>query len=150
MSLSPTDLSAAARAVEEFDFLQREVMTLKDEARQLREIIAEQKNREGMLREELARYREELRTERVRTNRWLVMGVKLTAGIGTINAIAQELKNTAIEAAAAISERGLEVEIKPEDMEALKKLALSPGSVTVVPANVLNGGGTHGSAQEGT
>lgn len=128
--MNAQDLSAAQRAVAEFEILQRELNLARDECRQTREMLAEAQNRLAMEHEESERLREELRTERIRTNRWIVMSTKLTANMGMVETLVTSLKATAIECAQTAAERDLERALSDEEMRALQKLA-----GTAVPSN---------------
>lgn len=126
-------LTSAQQALEDAKLLNRDLVLARDEIRQLREQLIERGATIDHLRNEIKELHNLLLVERTRTNRWIVMGTKLTAGIGLVNTIAQDLKTTAIEAAQTLAERDLESELTTEEKQELQKLA----GTTPLPTNEL-------------
>lgn len=121
--MNPADLATAQRALAEHtEALQR----LATQAERIADLEGQAKADQNMIelqRTQILQFEERLRFEQATTRRWIIYSSKLMAGLEAVQQIIALNRTIAIEAAQQFSIEELDKTLKPEDLEALKRLA---------------------------
>lgn len=133
--MNPADLTAAQRALAEHTEALHKINGLETKVRDLEAQARADGNLIDLQRQQLASMDERFRVEQANTRRWIVYATKLMAGLESVQQIIGLNRTIAIEAAQQLSVEELDRSLKPEDLEALKRLAGT--GATEIPRNDL-------------